>query len=169
MYRIFAIVALSTVAAWPAIGQTVTSASVRTDGKVSVLYSKHPLKEIPAEEGQVGCENVRIALDRRTVAWSVLIENCCTSYPVPVEIVVYRDSKKILISPGQMVWEWRFIGRGERIAVLSGPVHGWANSASLYASRTGKRLQSWDGNGASPAWARGWQTQFESQPHLTVD
>ena len=151
------------------MGQTVTTASVGTDGKVAVLYSKRAPKKIPAEEGQVGCENVRIALDKRTVAWSVLIENCCTSYPVPVEIAVYRDSRKILISPGQMVWEWRFIGRGDRIAVLSGPVHGWANSASLYATRTGKLVQSWDGSGASPEWARGWEGQFENQPHLTVN
>ena len=61
MYRIFAIVALSMFAASLAVAQTVTSASVRTDGKVAVLYSKHALKKIPAEKGQVGCENVRIA------------------------------------------------------------------------------------------------------------
>ena len=50
MYRIFGIVALSMFAASLAVAQTVTSASVRTDGKVAVLYSKHALKKIPAEE-----------------------------------------------------------------------------------------------------------------------
>ena len=53
MYRIFAIVALSMFAASLAVAQTVTSASVRTDGKVAVLYSKHALKKIPAEEHQL--------------------------------------------------------------------------------------------------------------------
>jgi hypothetical protein len=162
MYRIFAIVALSILPCCSVVAQTVTSASVVGDGRVVLVFSKNAKRTIPAEDGQVGCENVGIALDRRTVAWSVLIENCCTSYPVPVSVVVYRDSRKVLLSPGQMVWDWRFIGRGDRISILSGPVHGSANTAFLYDSRTGKLLQLWNGKGPPPEWASGWEREFES-------
>jgi hypothetical protein len=165
MCRIFAIVALSMFPCCSSMAQTITSASVVGDGRVALVFSKDTTRTIPAEDGQVGCENVRIALDRHTVAWSVLIENCCTSYPVRVTLVVYRDSKKVLISPGQMIWDWNFVGRGNRIAILSGPVHGWANAASLYDSHSGKLLRSWNGVGTVPEWARGWERQFESSAH----
>src|SRR5436305_688083 len=54
MYRIFAIVALSMFAASLAIAQTVTSASVRTDGKVAVLYSKHALLLLQRSQWSAG-------------------------------------------------------------------------------------------------------------------
>jgi hypothetical protein len=164
MFRVFAVAALSVFTALPASAQAVTSALIGKDGRVEVVFANNnAAKTFPAEKGQVACENVRVAPDKRTVAWSVLIENCCTSYPVPVKVVVYREAKKAVISPGQMVWDWRFTGRGDRIAILSGPVHGRATAAYLYDARTGKQLQSWNGVGSTPGWARGWERQFGNQ------
>jgi hypothetical protein len=141
--------------------QTVSRAYVGEDGKAHVAYGNGDAKTIPPEQKQVGCEHITIAADGHTVGWSVLVENCCTSYPIPVAIVVYRAGKKAVISPGQMVWRWHFVGRGERVAVLFGPVHGRATAASLYDSRSGKALASWHGKGAAPAWAQGWEQEFE--------
>jgi hypothetical protein len=36
----------------------------------------------------------------------VLVDNCCTSYAIPTAIVVYKDGRKTVISPGQMIYEW---------------------------------------------------------------
>ena len=53
---------------------------------------------------------------------------------------------------GQMVWEWRFVGEGKRVAVLSGPVHGDAAVAGLYNTDNGRVLAD-----------VGWQ---EHSPHV---
>ena len=141
--------------------QTVSRAYVGKDGKAHVVYEGGRAKTISPEQKQVGCEAVSIAADRHTVGWSILVENCCTSYPIPVAVVVYRDATKRVISPGQMVWRWRFVGQGDRVAVLFGPVHGWATGASLHNARSGKVVTSWNGKGAAPAWAEGWEEEFD--------
>jgi hypothetical protein len=143
------------------IAQTVSRAYAGDDAKVHVVYANGAARRIPSEQQQVGCERVSIAPDRRTVGWSVLVENCCTSYPVATAIVAYKDGNKAVIYPGQMIFEWRFIGRGDRISVLSGPVHGYAAQASLYNAHSGKRVASWDGRGAVPRWAKDWKEQFQ--------
>src|SRR6266542_6558499 len=98
-------------------------------------------------------------LSRRTkytVGWSVLIPNCCTSYPIPTSVIVYRNGKKTAIAPGQMIYEWQFLHRGKRIAILSGPVHGRAATAGLYEAQSGRMLKTWHGRGTVPDWAKGW-------------
>jgi hypothetical protein len=90
----------------------------------------------------------------------VLVDNCCTSYAIPTAIVVYKDGRKTVISPGQMIYEWHFVACGGRVAVLSGPVHGRASAASLYRVRRGELLVAWTGNGEVPDWALGWEQQF---------
>jgi len=148
-----------------AVGQKVSRAYAGTDGRAHVVYANGVDNAMAPEPQQVGCSNVSTAMNGRSVGWSVLVENCCTSYPIPISIVVYTGKKKAVISPGQMVWEWQFIGNGDRIAVLSGPVHGWASEARLYDAQTAKPLASWRGKGTAPDWAGGgWGDKFEPQP-----
>jgi hypothetical protein len=148
-----------------AIAQKVSRAYCGDDGKAHLVYGKGAVKTVPPQRQQVGCENISVAADGHTVAWSALVENCCTSYPIPIAVVVSRDGKKAVISPGQMIWQWHFVGRGDRVAVLSGPVHGFAAAAGLYDAHSGKVLTSWNGTGASPEWAEGWEGEFaEPEP-----
>ena len=112
------------------------------------------------EAQQIACEGIAIGPDRKTVAWSVLVENCCTSYPIPTSVVVYRRGRTFAISTGQMIWQWHFLGN-DRLALLSGPVHGWAATANLYGLRTGKIEESWNGKGDAPDWAETWVNEFE--------
>jgi hypothetical protein len=140
--------------------QTVSRVYCGKDGKAHLVYRDGAARTPAAEAEQVGCENITVAGDRHTVGWSVLVENCCTSYPIPIAVVVYRNGKQRVISPGQMVWEWRFIDEGKRIAVLSGPVHGDATAANLYDAQSGRVLATWDGKGTGPYWTTGWEQQF---------
>jgi hypothetical protein len=140
-----------------AVGQLVSRAFIAADGKVHLSYANHNAKVIPPEPQQITCEGVSVAEDQRTIGWLVLVDNCCTSYPIPTAVVLYRDDKKTVISTGQMIYEWHFVDRGQRIAVLSGPVHGRAATAGLYNARSGRLLAAWDGKGAAPDWAEGWK------------
>jgi hypothetical protein len=144
-----------------AIAQTVSRAYSGEDGKAHVVYSNNATKTISPEKQQVGCENVSVAEDNRTVGWSVLVENCCTSYPIPMAVVVYKDGKKTVIVPPQMIFRWQFIDSGKRISILFGPVHGNATGANVYDVRSGKLAASWNGKGMAPKWAMDWQEEFD--------
>ena len=117
---------------------------------------------MPSEESQVGCEDLTVAKDKHTVAWSMLVDNCCTSYPIAASVVLFKDGTKVVISSPQAVWDWRFIDDGKKLAMLSGPVHGGASEALLFDTHSGEKLASWDGTGTPPPWAFGWEDQFES-------
>ena len=154
-------IVLLLITSYTAGAQTVARAYVSEDKKVHVIDSSGVEREFAPGPQQVGYDNVAIAPDHRAVGWTVLVENCCTSYPVPTSLVLYRGNKRTVISPGQMIWEWYFAGGSDRVAVLSGPVHGRAARAQLFSTQNGKLLGSWNGKGDAPQWAIGWDRQFE--------
>ncbi|HWY69118.1 MAG TPA: hypothetical protein VNX88_10650 [Terriglobales bacterium] len=142
------------------IAQTISRAYIGDDGKVHLVFADGAVKVLPSEPQQVGCENISISEDKLTVGWSVLVKNCCTSYPIPISVAVYTRGKKTIISPGQMIYEWHFVDN-HRLAVLFGPVHGWASGANLYNIHGGKIVESWNGKGDAPEWANRWEEQFD--------
>jgi len=152
--------ALVVLGARHSFGQDVSRAFCGQDGRAHVMYRQGGVRTPTAEPKQVGCEHITAAADGRTIGWSVLVENCCTSYSIPTSVVVYCDGRRTIISPGQMVWEWRFIDEGKRVAVLSGPVHGEPTVASLYDAHSGKTIEMWAGEGTAPNWATEWDHQF---------
>lgn len=144
-----------------ATSPTVLKADCAKDGTVRISYTDGTTRTIPPGEQQVGCDQISVASSKHTVAWNALVENHATTYPIAAAVIVYRDGEKVeLFTEFQMVWDWTFIGQGDRIAVLTGPVHGGAAEANLYDSRTGKVLEHWEGEGTPPVWASGWQGKF---------
>jgi hypothetical protein len=125
-----------------------------------IIFADGKTKTIDPEDQQVGCEDVAVAADRRTVGWSILFENCCTFYPIQLAVVTFRNHKKSYISSPQMVYNWHFVGRGEQVALLFGPVHGIASGVNLYETSSGKLLDSWYGKGPAPGWAKDWADAF---------
>ena len=139
--------------------QAISRAYADKSGSVHVVDGANVDHRVAVEKDQVTCENVRVASDHETVAWSVLYENCCTSYPIPLKVVIYRHGRLTRVSPPQMIWDWKFVSGGSQIAVSFGPVHGDASGAELYDARAGKRLASWNLKGERPKWADGLRTE----------
>jgi hypothetical protein len=139
-----------------ASSQIVSRAYAGPDGKAHIVFANGKSKTIASEDQQVGCENVLLSPDGHTVGWSILYKNCCTSYPIPTAVVTFRNDKKSYISSPQMIHNWNFVGRGEQIAVLFGPVHGNPSGVNLYDTRTGKLVDSWYGKSPAPGWAKDW-------------
>lgn len=139
---------------------TITRAYCGQDGKAHVEYADHSRRTIPPEKGQAGCANLSIADSRHAFGWSVEVQNCCTSYPIATAVIVVTNGKKRVIAVDQMVWQWHFEDHGDRVAILSGPVHGSATKADLFDVNIGKKLATWRGSGNVPEWADGWQDQF---------
>ena len=51
--------------------------------------------------------------------------NCCTSYPIPLALVVYSNGiKRSYTGNGLPVWKWRFVGPGSQVAFRQEIVHG---------------------------------------------
>ena len=143
-------------------GQTIKRASCGKDGALLIVYEDGTTKRQPREHLQVGCDEATVAGDRQTVGWSVLVANCCTSYPIATSVAVLSRGRKRVFTGEQMVGDWKFVGGSEKVALLWGPVHGNAAKATLYDVRSGRQLVTWNGTGESPAWAFGWKGKFES-------
>ncbi len=163
--RILTLILALCFGAVPAQGQTILRAFVGKDGTVHVVERGGAKRIFPPEPRQVGVQQIHISPDRRAVGWTVLNYGCCTSYEVPVSLDLYRNGKKVEISlGGLMVWKWRFVGRGERVAVLYGPAHGNADGANLYNTRNGKVIASCTSPCKAPPWASLWQAELAKGP-----
>jgi len=100
---------------------------IYADG-TEVVQTLPPLKPRTDKEvafNAVGFSGVELAQDRETLGWTINVENCCTSYSIPVSVVVFWH-KQVLhtFSQGQMVWSWMFLDGGKQVAVVFGATHG---------------------------------------------
>jgi hypothetical protein len=132
---------------------------VDASGSVHVVETGGHDKAVPKEKDQVGSSAVKIADDKKTVAWLAEYDNCCTSYPIPLALVVYRNGRVLQrLGDGLMIYDWRFWASGEQIAFCSGTVHGDSGGhCELHDVRSGRILQTIDGHldDRAPEWAKG--------------
>jgi hypothetical protein len=91
---------------------------------------------------EVGFNDIKILGDKRTIGWSELFENCCTSYPIPEVLAIYGSGKVIThIRQGQMLWDWTFLDGAKHIAVIWGLAHGTSiGDYQLYDVKRGEML-----------------------------
>jgi hypothetical protein len=143
-------------------GQTASSARPIRDAYIDKTGYVHVVRgdgkdiQISGEKHQVSAASPAVAPDHRTVGWLVEVPNCCTSYPIPTTLVIYRSGRVVQhIADGMMIYKWAFLDGGRRVAVSSGTVHGMTRvHLTLYDSRTGGILRTWDGaeGEAPPEW-----------------
>lgn len=125
-------------------------------GLVHLVTQNGHERVMPKLPQQVQVESLKISPDHRVAGWLVDYPNCCTSYPIPLRLVLVSGARKHSISPVQMIWNWCFVKKGKQVAVASGPVHGTDIPVlSLYDATTGKSLASISPRNACsfPPWA----------------
>jgi hypothetical protein len=136
--------------------QVVSKAYADSDSRVHVINGDGKEVILSKEKGQESVEQPVIAGDNRTVGWLVNFPNCCTSYPISMTIVLYRDGRIIQrLGNGMGVFKWYFVKGGEQVAYYSDTVHSnLAPQLTLVDVATGKTLEKWArGDGTLPAWA----------------
>ncbi|MBV9156929.1 MAG: hypothetical protein JO097_11760 [Acidobacteriaceae bacterium] len=117
---------------------------VFNDG-AEVVKTLPPLRASTEKEvvfNAVGFSGVQLAADRQTLGWTINVENCCTSYSIPLSLAVFRH-KRVLhtFDQGQMIWSWIFVQGGEHVAIVFGPTHGpEVGDYRLYNLTTGKLI-----------------------------
>jgi len=143
--------------------------------KTEVIEKVPPKKESTENrrvENQEGISDPKLADDKRTIGWTEDMHNCATSYAVPLAIAVYQSGETVLhIQQGQMVWFWRFLDGGKKIAAVWGPTHGReVGDYQLYDVITGRMLSEVFGNEKSqsldpdaPEWAKQTEQEMNHQ------
>jgi hypothetical protein len=127
----------------PGSGYETGSLHIIYSDKTEIIEKLQP-KEKSTEQNivynQEGIAEVKVAPDRRTIAWEETFDNCCTSYSIPLVLAIYRSGITILhIQQGQMLWYWVFRDGGKHIAAVWGTTHGPAvGDYQLYDTETGR-------------------------------
>jgi len=144
----------------PAQG-TFRSANVDAAGQLRIVRSNAEVVRPAADSGQVGFEQVALSTDHRIVGWVALYPNCCTSYPIPLTLVLlHSDGRRTVISDELPVWQWAFAADGRSVVIRQAPVHGAA--PTFYERRdvrTGRVLATAQADSSTreplPEWVRG--------------
>ena len=147
---------------------------VYEDG-ADVVMKLPPLQKSTEKEAvfnEIGFSDVKLAEDKQTIGWTIDVENCCTSYPLPSELVVFRGGHILQTFDNiRMIWSWMFVRGGERVAVVSGFSHGpEVGQYQLYDVETGKLLAEVWGDEKlqalkpdAPRWAKLLEEQLHSR------
>jgi hypothetical protein len=113
---------------WPllAISASYRNAQVGDEGSRLTLFTssgrQFSAKKLP---GQVGFDKARVSDNGKHVAWLALYSNCCTSYPIPLKLIVLDGENKMrtFSGNGQSIFDWCFLGNGTEVAYRQGPLH----------------------------------------------
>jgi len=63
----------------------------------------------------VGAEQAVVSPDRQSVGWLALFENC-TSYPLPLKLVILHNGRISTLQGEASIWFWSFQNAGKRAA-----------------------------------------------------
>ena len=161
--------------AQPAAGSGYETGSLHiiySDG-TEIVQTLPPLKRSTDKQvvfNAVGFSGVELAQDRQTLGWTIKVENCCTSYSIPLSVVVFRH-KQVLhtFDQGQMVWSWMFLEGGKEVAVVFGPTHGpEVGDYRLYDVKTGNLVSEVWGDADAQSLKIGapdWAKQLQDRLH----
>jgi hypothetical protein len=127
------------------------------NGDVHIRYRNGTTVAAPKGNEDKSLSEPALAADGRTVGWLANFDNCCQSYPIPQQLVIWRSYRVIRrIDASAMIWRWRFYDDGRKVGFSDGPTHGShvPYSYKLYDVATGQLIREIAGNSKiSPEWA----------------
>ncbi len=71
---------------------------------------------------QTTFEKPVISPDRRAVGVQAMFKNCCTSYDIPLQLVIYSQGKTHRFE-GLVIFDWHFADGGRRVVFSQQTVH----------------------------------------------
>ncbi len=158
--HLFVLVVCGAMACASASAQQVDRASADPDGTVRVVLKNGKQKTVAKEKDQVDHGEFVGSRDGRAIGWTEMFPNCCTSYPIPLVVTIFRDGRVKRFRPGMMIYRWQFWKDGAQVAFCSGTVHSDQGvTCELHDVASGRKLVSFEGmpSDKSPEWARALQ------------
>jgi hypothetical protein len=132
LMRAAVIIALCTVStamsqlrsAAPQLAETYESATVDRNGHLTIVKTGGQIVLVRKEGEQTAFSAPVISPARTAVATQAMFGNCCTSYDIPLQLVVYAGGKTHRFTGvGWPIFQWGFADGGTRIAYGQEPVH----------------------------------------------
>jgi hypothetical protein len=111
---------------------TYESADLDADGNLRIVTSDHKTIAVPkaaaASAGesfghQTSFDKPVLSDDRRAVGAAAMFGNCCTSYDIPLQLVVYSRGKTHRFEGGLAIFDWHFADGGRRVVFSQQTVH----------------------------------------------
>ncbi len=103
-----------------------TQPLVSEDGKkLSFLADGINVDAPLAVSEQEAFDKPQISADGHTIGWLALTPNCCTSYPLPTGLVVFRNGRIVQdFAEAPPIWRWAFVHNATQVAYAKHPPHG---------------------------------------------
>lgn len=123
-----ALVALALcLAANAAQAENYTEVNLSPDGaQLTITAQSGKAFQAPVLPDQVGFQSPRISPDGKNVGWLALYPNCCTSYPIPMTLVVLDAARRIHQFEGIKLatFRWCFMPDSASVVYMQTQVHG---------------------------------------------
>jgi hypothetical protein len=104
--------------------ETYESAEVDPNGNLRITMSDGRTITLVKEGEQSSFRNPTVSPDRTAVAAQADYPNCCTSYDIPLQLVVYAKGKVHRFKGiGLPIFQWHFTDGGTRVAYGQETVH----------------------------------------------
>jgi hypothetical protein len=104
--------------------ETYESAAVDSNGELLIIASDYRRIVIRKKGEQSSFQKPIVSPDRSAVGAQAEYPNCCTSYDIPLQLVVYANGKEHRFrGNGLPIFQWHFADHGTRVAFGQEPVH----------------------------------------------
>jgi hypothetical protein len=164
------------VGVWLAISLALSMATL-TDGAdtylgarwdadaVIVTMRDHRQLVVAKDAEQVGLEQAAVSSDQSAVGWLATYPNCCTSYPVPLKLMVFSGGQLRVFAPNELpVWYWAFRNGSREVCYQQETVHGGLGVRyELRDVTTGKLLAHFEPEQGIPK--PGWVQELDASRH----
>jgi hypothetical protein len=104
--------------------ETYESAAIDANGNLSITTSDFRLITVLREGKQSSFRAPIVSRDRTSVGALAEYPNCCTSYDIPLQLVVYSNGRAHRFKGVELaMFEWHFADGGSRVAYGQQTVH----------------------------------------------
>jgi len=105
-------------------GETYQAAAIDARGNLVITTSDRRTVVVPKEAEQTSFDAPLVSSARAAVGATAKFSNCCTSYDIPMKLVVYANGKTHQFTGiGLPIFQWHFADGGTRVAFGQEPVH----------------------------------------------
>jgi hypothetical protein len=121
---VFLILAIALAGKPSEAAETYRSAVVDSAGRLAIQTTDGRRIIVRKAKDQTTFANPVISPDRTAVGAQAEFPNCCTSYDIPLELVIYSAGQvHRLTGIGLPIFQWRFEDQGSRVAYSQETVH----------------------------------------------
>jgi hypothetical protein len=104
--------------------ETYQSAAIDANGNLGIVRTSGATLTVPKAGEQRSFSTPVLSASKTAVGAQAMFPNCCTSYDVPLQLIVYAAGRvHRFTGTGLPIFQWAFVDGGARVAYGQEPVH----------------------------------------------